>query len=248
MKTLLHILKPSRLKLIFLAQLPAFVLIELISSGSKSLDRLQVFLLPLVLYYLAGSTIVYLYEKRANLGDLRICLIVASLLLGLDQGVKITILHAFPVGHSVPLVSGYLYLAQAHNVYGSWLLKKLAWDFLVPGLVLAVILICIPVSIAAYRYYTRAVRRSLLADLAFVLFLAGFASAFADNGWRGFTVDFIQIPGYVVADFKDIYFWFGAACLLCEMFASPGGYWKMSLAEFLRAFGRMIHYQFHGSK
>lgn len=120
-------------------------------------------------------------------------------------------------------------------MYGSWLLQKLGWDFVHPEFLIALIIICMVLFIAAYRYYTGVVRLSLLADMALIFYLGAFASAFIDVGVRGFTVDFIQLTGYVVADFKDVYLWFGAACLLAELFDAPGSYWKMSPVEFLRA-------------
>lgn len=101
------------------------------------------------------------------------------------------------------------------------------------------------VSLAAHRYYTAVGRRSLLADLAMVFTPSSLTSGFIDVGVRGFTVDFIELPGYVVADVKDVLIWFGVACLLAEMFDSPEDYWKMSLGDFLRALGRMVRFQFN---
>jgi hypothetical protein len=65
---------------------------------------------------------------------------------------------------------------------------------------LAIVVLGMLLSVAAYRYYTGVVRRSLLADLAFVYFLGAFLCAFVDIGLRGFTIDYIQLPGYVIAD------------------------------------------------
>jgi hypothetical protein len=47
--------------------------------------------------------------------------------------------------------------------------------------------------------------------------LAGFISAFIDIAGWGDVVDFIHLPGFVIADLKDLYLWFGAASMLVEM-------------------------------
>lgn len=248
MKIVFDFLKPSWLKLLFLVELPAFVLIELFSRGSQVLERVSVFLFPLGLYYLAACGLIYPHQTGKKLGSWRTVLSAAALLLLLDQSLKVFIFKSLAVGQSIPLVPGNLHLAHAQNLYGSWLLQKLSWDFVGHGFLMVVVILSLLVSVAAYRYYIHQVRRSLLADMAFVFILAAFASAFVDIGVRGFTVDFIQLPGYVVADLKDIYLWFGIACLLAEMFDSPGAYWKMSPLEFFQSLVRMIRFQFQNEK
>lgn len=244
MDSILRFLKPSWLKLIFLVELPAFLLIEVITRGLPALEQGYVLLIPLGFYYLIACFLIYLHDQRKRITSIWAGTGIAGPLMIIDQVTKTIILNTFQEGELLPLIPGFLHLTHAQNIYGSWFVQKFAWDFIGHGFLIALIVISLLLTIAVYRYYNLAVRSSLLADMAFVFFIAAFTSAFIDISWRGFTLDFIQLPGYVIADLKDIYLWFGAACLIAELFDNPHGCWKMSTIEFVRAFRRMICFQF----
>jgi lipoprotein signal peptidase len=244
MDSILRFLKPSWLKSIFLVELPAFLLIEVFTRGLPALEQSYVLLIPLGFYYLVACSLIYLHDKGKRLDGIWIGAGIVVLLMIMDQSAKIAILNTLTEGEALSLIPGFLHLAHAQNIYGSWLVQTFNWDFIGHGLLIALIVISLFLTIFVYRYYSQAARRSLYADMAFVFFLGAFCSAFIDIAVRGFTLDFIQLPGYVVADLKDIYLWFGAACLIAELFDNPSGYWKMSTIEYTRAFGRMIRFQF----
>jgi len=243
MNAFLNFLKPTWLKLLFLVELPAFLIIELLSKGITALENGYIFLLPLGLYYLIACSAIYLHKSGKLLDHMWKGFALAVFFFLLDQGVKAAIWNIIPEGGYRPIVPGFLNLAHAQNTYGSWLFAKLEWDFIGAGFLIALIFVFSFFTIAAYRYYTHTVRRSLLADLSFVFYLAAFMSAFIDIAVRGFTIDFIQLPGYVTADLKDIYLWFGTACLLAETFDNPNNQWNMSFRDFGQAFVRMLRYQ-----
>ncbi|MBE0409165.1 MAG: signal peptidase II [Anaerolineales bacterium] len=244
MSSILSFLKPSWLKFIFLIELPIYLLIELFIQGQPALAQSYVLLIPLGFYYLVACILIYLHEDRIRLESIRIGVGIALLLIIIDQSLKMIILNKLNVGEALPLIPGILYLTHAQNIYGSWLVQTFNLDFIGHGLLIALVVISLLFTISVYRYYSHTGRSSLLADMAFVFFLAAFISAFTDIAWRGLVVDFIQLPGYVIADFKDIYLWFGAACLVAELFDNPNRYWKMSIIEYIRAIGRVIRFQF----
>lgn len=236
-------LNPSWLSVIFLIELPAFLLIELVTGGRRVLEKAYVLLVPAIFYYLVACGIIYAHRRGKSLGNVWRLLGVAAALVMVDQGIKVSILNSLPEGERLVLVPGSLNLAHVQNWYGPWLFQQLGWAS--PGnWVLSVIFMLVGlVCVAAHSYYTAEGRKSLLADLAMAFTLSSFASGFIDTGLRGFTLDFFDLPGFVVADLKDVLVWFGVACLLAEMLDSPEGYWKMGMGDFLRAIGRMMRFQ-----
>ncbi|HEX6302955.1 MAG TPA: signal peptidase II [Anaerolineales bacterium] len=237
-------LKPSWLSVIFLIELPAFLLIELVTGGRRVLENAYVLLVPAIFYYLVACGIMSAHRRGKSLGNVWKLLGIAAGLAMVDQGTKVIILNSLPEGERLVLIPGSLNLAHVQNWYGPWLFQQLGWAS--PGnWVLSVIFILVGlVCLAAHSYYTAEGRKSLLADLAMAFTLSSFVSGFIDIGIRGFTLDFLDLPGYVVADLKDVLVWFGVACLLAEMLDSPEGYWKMGMGDFLRAIGRMMRYIF----
>jgi signal peptidase II len=239
MKLILDFLKPTWMKLIFLVELPLFFLIELGRKGTEVFSGITTLLLPAFFYYLIGCTLVSFYQKRKSGLRVEIVLIAVAGFLLVDQGAKWVIVTLLDLGDSIPLLPGLLHLSYAQNVYGSWLFGDLVGH----GFLLVFIILCLLITIASYRYYRNRVRTSVLADMAFVFLVVSFISAFFEIGVRGYVVDFLQLPGYVTADIKDIYLWIGVACVLIETF--EGGHGKMSLREFGNALVRMVRYNLY---
>jgi hypothetical protein len=50
---------------------------------------------------------------------------------------------------------------------------------------------------------------------------AGLSSALLDQSVRGFTIDFVEIPGFVVADLKDLYLWLASSAVFAEVIDNP---------------------------
>jgi signal peptidase II len=239
MERVFKFLKPNWMKLIFLFILPLYLLVELIRKGAGVFSGITTLLLPAFFFYLIGSFLVTFHQKRNGGLTLKVVLISAAALLVVDQGAKWVIVTMLELGGSIPLLPGLLHISYAQNIYGSWLFGDLVGH----SFLLVFIILCLLVTLSAYRYYRNVVRRSFLADMAFVFLVASFISAFFEIGVRGYVVDFIQLPGHVTADIKDIYLGLGSSCVLVETF--DGGHGKMSLRDFGRALVRMVRYNLY---
>jgi len=77
-----------------------------------------------------------------------------------------------------------------------------------------------------HRYYTTTNRKSLWADVAFIGLFAGVASWVCDMAFRGYIIDFINLPGLVTADFKDILVTISAAAIFAETLDNPKISWR----------------------
>jgi signal peptidase II len=239
MKPIVDFLKPTRMKLIFLVELPLFFLIELGRKGIEVFSGITTLLLPTTFFYLIGCTLVSLYQKRKIGLSFTMVSIAAVGFLLVDQGAKWVVVTLLDLGDSIPLLPGLLHISHAQNIHGTWLFG----DVVGHGFLLVFIILCLLVTIASYRYYRNVVRRSFMADMAFVFLVVSFISAFIEIGVRGFVVDFIQLPGHVTADIKDIYLGIGVACVLVETF--DGRHGKMSLRDFGHALVRMVRYNLY---
>ncbi|MEJ2211520.1 MAG: hypothetical protein P8129_21135 [Anaerolineae bacterium] len=81
-------------------------------------------------------------------------------------------------------------------------------------------------SILGYRYYVKTKLGSVWADAAFVGQLAGLASWVCGVALRGYVLDYLQLPGVVTADLKDILLSVGAAAFVVEALDSPHVSWQ----------------------
>jgi signal peptidase II len=142
--------------------------------------------------------------------------LLTLVIVALDQISKSVISVLLSPGATLPLVKGWLHLTNVRNVGGSWLAP--AWTK--PVLVVAAVLV-LPLSVIVYRYYIFSKRRSLWASLAFAGIFAGYASWLCDMALRGYVIDFIQIPGVVVADLKDLFLSLGGAGVVIEVLDNP---------------------------
>ncbi|MBU2609780.1 MAG: signal peptidase II, partial [Chloroflexi bacterium] len=177
------------------------------------LHQLIVALWPLLLFYCLGCALVA-WSRRANRGTSgRGLALLVVVMVALDQVSKTAISVFVPPNATLPLVKGWLHLA---NVTGSWLTP--AW--FKPVLILAIILV-VSLSVIVYRYYVSSKRRSLWADLVFLGIFAGYVTRLCDISLRGYTLDFIQMPGLVTFDFGDLFLSLGL-CAVIEMLDNPG--------------------------
>ena len=71
-------------------------------------------------------------------------------------------------------------------------------------------------ALFAYRYYTQTRHASYWAAISFLFLFSGTLSALLDQVGRAFTVDFLSVYGFVVADPKDVYLSIGVAAILAE--------------------------------
>jgi hypothetical protein len=75
-----------------------------------------------------------------------------------------------------------------------------------------------------------------------VLLVSGLSCALLDLTVWGYTVDYVGVAGFVVADLKDLLIFSGVAMLLAEVCENPRLYWRMKTGEALRLVVAALRY------
>jgi len=209
--------RPTVYKLIFTAEWVAYVLLRATGGRLTSLHQLLVGLWPLLFFYCLGCVLVAWSHRANRVASGRGLALLVVVMVALDQVSKTVASALLSPDATLPLVKGWLHLANVHNVAGSWLTP--VW--FKPVLILAAILV-LPLSVIGYRYYdVSSERKSLWADLAFLGIFACFASWLCDVFLRGYVVDFVGIPGLVTVDFKDLFSSLAVCAIIIEMLDNP---------------------------
>jgi len=89
------------------------------------------------------------------------------------------------------------------------------------GALIAMWAIVLPCFVLGFRCYAVRKRMSLRLDVAFLTIVAG-GGALCDLALRGYILDFINLPGVVTADLKDIFTCVGLAALFAELVDNLG--------------------------
>ncbi|MDK2931809.1 MAG: signal peptidase [Bacillota bacterium] len=217
-------LKPTKLKMLFLVEWVVYVLIELSRAKLRTAHQLMVAGYPLIVFYLIGCALAAaaLARTPTRLPRWRHLLGLAVLLVALEQLIKAAVGAFIPYRGSVPIIPGWLHLAHARNMHGSWLAREFGIGFMGAGALGAMWAIALPCFVLGFRYYAARKRRSLWLDVAFVTIVAGIGGALSDLALRGYILDCINLPGVVTADLKDIFLYVGAAALFAELVDNPG--------------------------
>lgn len=216
--TLQAFLKPTRLKLALLLPGVAFLLLELILEMDDVIAALPGLLIWAVAYYAVASLAVALRERGLTPPGFRVLVGCALLLAAVDQAAKGVVLQQLPLEEERTLIPGALILTHTHNLRGSWAAEAFGLDFLGSTLLIALALVVFVLTLSLYRYYT-ALRgqRELWPSVVLVGFVAAMSSALVDLAIRGFTVDYLNVAGLVVADLKDFYLDMAIAALMAEV-------------------------------
>ncbi len=246
MQNLWKFLRPSWVKIIFPSQLLALLIIEVLVDGPAMLAHAYILVPPAVLYYLLACVICANYQQKKTILP-RTALAAAVISLGLaDQAVKAFLYHSLPPGGTFAVIQDVFHISHTQNHSGPWIFHKAGLPAPGNAILVGIVVVYLVVLLAVYRYYNWRVRRSLFADLTMVFLGGALISAFFDLAVRGFTLDYLALPGIVVADLKDILIWFGISCLLAELISGPFYGRKMSINEFLRGIGDFVRFQFKG--
>lgn len=216
-----QLLRPTWIKLIFLAEWLIFILITWFQGGLVDERQVLIAAYPLVFFYLIGGSLEIASGKTQRIvRGWRLLLTAVGLVL-IDQAVKLWVATFIPYRTARPLIPGWLHLAHSCNFQGSWIFAQ----FDVPAVNL------IPLGVAAFfmlccswfghRYYIAHQRTSLWADVAFLGVFAGLASWLAEMSLRGHVVDFLCLPNMVTTDLKDIFLTIGIAAIFVETLDNP---------------------------
>jgi len=218
---LAQFLKPTKLKFIFLLEWTVFILIQLIRGELRGLHPFLVACSPLILFYLLASGFAHLSNTHFCIAEGWKIIALGILLTTLDQFLKIMASILIPYQSSLPIVQDWLHLSHIHNLQGSWIVSSFNLVYVSKTFLFLLVISLILSSIFIHRYYLRTHRESFWVDLAFLGLFAGLLSWIIDMGWRGYILDFIQLPGVVAADLKDILMAIGLASFLVEAIDNP---------------------------
>jgi lipoprotein signal peptidase len=208
-------LKPTRLKLVFLAEWLSFLLLELLRGELGIGVCLLVSAYPLLFFYLMACELTTLSQHAQQIATgWRLSAMAMGLAIA-DQFGKAMVEVFVPHRATVPILRGWLHLGHEHNLQGSWIAGTFGLDQ--PGVALMIVAaLVLLASTSCHRYYIAVNRRSVWADVAFLGLFAGMMSWLCDMGLRGYVVDFVVLPDVVAADGKDILVAVGAGAFLAE--------------------------------
>lgn len=215
------LLKPTPIKLVFLLEWIFFLVFKIASGGLESGLRLLAPLFPLLAFYLIACGLEVLAKTRKGLAGFGTLVVIGLLWALADQGIKAVVYLYLPEGSFIRLLPQVFHLRQAHNLYNSWIMEAFERQFLSRSALVVMSVVFLIAAFAIYRYYIASHRKSLWTDLALVFITAGLCSALLDQSVRGFTIDFLEIPGFVVADLKDLYLWLASSAVFAEVLDNP---------------------------
>ncbi|MEJ2707065.1 MAG: signal peptidase II [Anaerolineales bacterium] len=215
------LLKPTPIRVVFLLEWLFFIAFKIARGGLEYGPRLLAPLFPLLIFYLIACGLDILAKSRRGLAGFGMLVVLGLLWALVDQGLKAMIYLYLPEGSFITLLPQILHLRQAHNLYNSWIMEAFERQFLSRSALVIMSVVFLIAAFAIYRYYSATHRKSLWTDLALVFITAGLSSALLDQSVRGFTIDFIEIPGFVVADFKDLYLWLASSAVFAEVLDNP---------------------------
>lgn len=212
-------LKPSKTKLAFLLEWSLFIVIEIARGKVQSGHAILVAAYPLLFFYLVACVLVALSQRTRQIARGWHLPALAIGLAALDQVLKTAAAAAIPEHVSIPIIEGWLHIAHVRNYSGTWI----AATFDLPGrpfiqsIQWALTIAVLALSAVYHRYYSTHQRQSLWADVAFLGVFAAYTSWMWDMAFRDYIIDFIQLPGLVTADLKDILVSLSAAAIIAEL-------------------------------
>lgn len=227
-------LRPTHVKGALLLPGVAFILLELFLEPQAVVAGAPGLLVWAIFSYLLASLALALRQRGGQATSFRSLLLVALLLVALDQLLKLLVLRWLPLEQTSPLVRGVLALRHVHNLRSSWLAVELGLDFIGAALLIGIALLFTALTLSIYRYYlSQRGAASLWVRLACTGFVAAMLSVLVDLLYRGFTVDFLDVAGLVVADFKDVYLDVAIAALFAEIAENATAARRMSTRQTL---------------
>ena len=212
-------LKPSEIKLAFLLEWSLFIVIEIARGKVRSPHAILVAAYPLLFFYLVACVLVaWSWRTRQVARGWRLPALAIGLAM-LDQVLKTVIAAVMPENASIPIVEGWLHIAHVRNYSGTWIAATfdLAGDPLIQSIQWALTIAVLALSVVYHHHYSTHQRQSFWVDVAFLGVFAAYASWVWDMAFRGYILDFIQLPGLVTADVKDILASLCTAAIIAEL-------------------------------
>lgn len=146
------------------------------------------------------------YNRKSLGGDVmkKHCYIVGTLaLILLDQGLKLLI-HTFYLDARFPLFPPFLYFHPYQNTDFSWINNLFNFGIGQTMHILLTIVIIVAIYFF-YRMVAKEISITPLINTAFAFCYGGAFCSLIDRVCWGGSLDFIQLKGFFIFDFKDIY-------------------------------------------
>lgn len=209
-------------KLIIIGGLPLMWLIyfafEIITGRVKDIYTFSLNLLLTLVFALTGYIIYKLSNKFKNGFTSRKVILIFSILLIIDQGIKLIIKQYF-FNNYFEIIKGFLSFHPIINTKGSWLNARFNFEV---GFSSLIIMngIALFFFIEIYRYYLSNHNKNFWVDNAFIFITVGALCSFIDKVFYGGSLDFIGISDLFIADIKDIYINMGILFFVVLMYKS----------------------------
>lgn len=195
---------------------------EIITGRVDNFYTLIMNLLLTILFAITGWIIYIVSIKYPNGFNNKIILLIFSVLMLIDQGLKL-IIKLFFFERYFELIPNFLSFDPIINTEGSWLNARFGFGV---GFTTLIIFNAVSVLlfIEIYRYYSYLKNKSFWADMTFLFVTSGALCSLIDKVFYGGSLDFIGISNLFIADVKDMYINLGI--LFFIMLIYLGGYFK----------------------
>lgn len=157
----------------------------------------------IALFALVGFYFYNMSKKYPKGFTCKTMIIIFSMLMLVDQGIKIIIKNFF-FNDRFEIIKGFLSFHPIINTDGSWLNARFNTSLSFP-LLIFVNFIALFVFFELYRYYLHKGNNSFHGDMCFLFIFSGALCSLIDKIFYGGSLDFIGISNLFIADIKDIY-------------------------------------------
>lgn len=194
-----------------------YFLFELVTGRLKDSADIIFNLLLIIPFALVGLLVYYLANKYYKGFSTKLLIIIFSILMVADQGVKL-IIKLFFFNDFFYIIPNLLSFHPIINDEGSWLNARfdvgVSFNLLIILNVLALILF-----FEIYRYITKKIQiKDFYIDMSYLFMTSGALCSLIDKVFYGGSLDFIGISDLFIADFKDIFINLGIFLVILALF------------------------------
>lgn len=187
-----------------------YIVMELFMGNIKNASDVFTLLIPFLFEWIIGFILLITMDK-VNLKFIK-CFVLLLVLTGIDQIIKI-IMFTFIKSKTINVIGGFVRIRVSYNTY-----NNAAFSFfnihMQTGLIISFkIILMVAVVIMFYKLYQKYRNSSCLA-LSGILLVSGVLSSIIDSSAWGYSLDYINIVKYCIADLKDIYISLGLGGLI----------------------------------
>lgn len=212
----------KHLKLFTIGGLPLmwslYFLFESITGRVTDSETVIANLLLIILFAFTGYIVYALSLRNLNGIPLKIFFLFFSILILVDQGIKLVIKFFF-FNERFEILPNILSFHPIINTDGSWLNARFGTSVSFPLLIFSNIIFLFLI-VELFRYFVSTGTKTFWSDMAFVFLFCGALGSLIDKVFYGGSLDFIGISNLFIADIKDIYINLGLYFFLLGSYSS----------------------------